>query len=412
MQSTAFAGTEQQRTSMARIIYALSGQGRGHTSRVMAVSEVLRQRGHEVVFCCGGTARAILEERGERVIPVPALRQVMRANKVRLGRTVGANWRTVLSTRAIVADLAGAFSAERADLLISDFEAFAPRAARRIGLPVLSFNHQQVVTETHHRPPVQDWPAAALTSLAVRAIAPRHAAEHVLLTSFFYPALKHPERTTLVPPIIRPAVQRLRPRRTGPALVYYNQTTGAEAEVLRALRQVDAPFVLYNFEAPPNAAASHPNLTFKKPSLEGFLRDLAVSRAVICTAGFTLISEALYLGKPLLVVPNGGIFEQIINARFLVRDGLGEAVTGRPLAARDVEALLGRAEMYAERLRRFDACGNAAAADCIERLLARRPVRKPAAGRFAAPAAAPLAASLASLHAQPFLHTSVAPSVP
>ncbi len=35
---------------MARIIYALSGQGRGHTSRVIAISDELRRRGHEVVF--------------------------------------------------------------------------------------------------------------------------------------------------------------------------------------------------------------------------------------------------------------------------------------------------------------------------------------------------------------------------
>ena len=56
---------------MARIIYALSGQGRGHTSRVMAISDALRRRSHEVMFCCGGTAQEILKAQGEPVLPVP-----------------------------------------------------------------------------------------------------------------------------------------------------------------------------------------------------------------------------------------------------------------------------------------------------------------------------------------------------
>lgn len=351
---------------MARILYALSGQGRGHTSRVMATSEVLRERGHEVLFCCGGTAREILEGRGERVLPVPALRQVVEANRVCLARTVRCNWKRVLCAPAIARRLARAFEAQDLDLLITDFEAFSPCAARRIGLPVLSFNHQQVVTETRYRLPPRQWPAAALTAAAIEAISPRHQ-KHVLLTSFFFPPLKRPERTTLVPPIIRPAVQRLMPRCGEHILVYYNQTEGT-GDVLDRLRRVDARFVVYNFERPA-PSERYPNITFKRPSLEGFLDDLAASRAVICTAGFTLISEALYLGKPLLVVPNGGIFEQTLNAHFLKKDGLGEAIVGRKLSTADVRGFLSRTGRYKERLRGLEACGNEAAVACIERVL-------------------------------------------
>jgi uncharacterized protein (TIGR00661 family) len=333
----------------------------------MATSAALRARGHEVVFCCGGTAREILEGRGERVLPVPALRQIMRANRVCHWATVRTNWKHVLCMPRITQRLARAFAAQDADLLITDFEAFSPRAARRIGLPVLSFNHQQVVTETRYRLPARQWPAAALTAAAIRAISPSRP-RHVLLTSFFFPELKHPERTTLVPPIIRPAVQQLEPKRGGHVLVYYNQTEGAEG-VLDTLRRVDAPFVVYNFGTP-ERPERYPNITFKRPSLDGFLDDLATSRAVICTAGFTLISEGLYLGKPLLVAPNGGIFEQLINARFLEKEGLGEAIAGSTLTADDVRGFLGRAHRYARRLRDFDAHGNDAAVACIERVLA------------------------------------------
>lgn len=358
---------------MAKIIYALSGQGRGHTSRVIAVSDALRQRGHEILFCCGGTAQEILESEGERVLPVPPLRQVMEGNEVRIAETMRTNFHEVLNLSETVTQLADAFTDYGADLLITDFEAFSPRAARRIGLPVLSFNHQQVVTETEYELPARHWLPAAMSAFAIRLIAPSHA-EHALITSFFFPPLKNPARTTLIPPIIRPAVQALTPERGDHVLVYYNHTDGAE-HVLDTLRQVDARFVVYNF-APSGHPEDYPNLTFKRPSLDGFLADLATSRAVLCTAGFTLTSEALFLGKPLLVVPNRGIFEQTINALFLEQEGLGAAVLDRPIAPEDITTFLKARHAYEARMAGRKMCGNDAALACIEGLLARLAPRR------------------------------------
>ncbi len=360
---------------MARIIYALSGQGRGHTSRAIAISDALRAREHEIWFCGGGQARDILMAQGERVLPVPALRHAMEGNTLQVGRTLRTNWKALRELSDTVTDLAGTFAALDPDLLVTDFEGFSPRAAARIGLPVLSFNHQQIVTETRYALPWRYRPAALLAQMVIRLIAPRNP-EHVLLSSFFFPPLKQPARTTLVPPIIRPAVKHLQPRCGDHVLVYYNQTEGS-TYVLDQLRAVDARFVVYNFE-PPDRPDAYPNLTFKEPSLGGFLNDLASSRAVLCTAGFTLMSEALFLGKPLLVVPNRGIFEQTINALFLEREGLGQAVLNRPLTAEDVTAFLDRLDAYRARLRDRPACGNDAAVACIEAVLKRRGAARPA----------------------------------
>jgi UDP:flavonoid glycosyltransferase YjiC (YdhE family) len=108
---------------------------------------------------------------------------------------------------------------------------------------------------------------------------------------------------------------------------------------------------------------------------------------VICTAGFTLISEALYLGKPLLVVPNQGIFEQTLNALFLQRQGLGQAVLDRPLAADDVKDFLKARNTYCELLSDYERCGNHQAVDCIEDILVR--VGDSAQAKSSHPAALP-----------------------
>jgi len=78
------------------------------------------------------------------------------------------------------------------------------------------------------------------------------------------------------------------------------------------------------------------NCIFKKRSTEGFLNDLAGARGVIASAGFSLISECLYLKKKMLLQPVRGQYEQVINAHYMQKLGLGistekldETVVGR-----------------------------------------------------------------------------------
>jgi UDP-N-acetylglucosamine:LPS N-acetylglucosamine transferase len=46
---------------------------------------------------------------------------------------------------------------------------------------------------------------------------------------------------------------------------------------------------------------------------------------VIAGGGFTLMGEAVYLHKPMLAVPVGRQFEQVLNARYLAHEGYGRA---------------------------------------------------------------------------------------
>ncbi len=47
------------------------------------------------------------------------------------------------------------------------------------------------------------------------------------------------------------------------------------------------------------------------------------ARGVVAGGGFSLLSEAVYLGKPVLAIPLRGQFEQLMNARYLQREGFG-----------------------------------------------------------------------------------------
>ncbi|MDX1419240.1 MAG: glycosyltransferase family protein [Rubricoccaceae bacterium] len=328
---------------MASVLYALCGHGRGHLSRALAVAAALRESGHAVRFQTGGEAYETLVELGEPVAHVPALRQVMRRNRVRLLATARANTRAAVRGPVTIDALTETLSGSRPDLVVSDFEPFVPRAARRLGVPVVSLSRQQVLTEARCAVSPRYRFSATATALGTRFLAaPRPV--RVVVPTFYSPPVRDPSRTVLVPPVLRPSVMRLRLSRAirfgERVLVYLNEGDGCEP-LLRTLAAVGAPFTVYG-AAPERPLGSYPNLTFRTPSLDGFLRDLARCRAVISTAGFTLLSEAIHLGKPVLALPNHGFFEQVLNAQHLQRSGRGDAVFGRLPRPAEIEAFLAR----------------------------------------------------------------------
>ena len=69
------------------------------------------------------------------------------------------------------------------------------------------------------------------------------------------------------------------------------------------------------------------NIHLRAPSRVGFLNDLANAGGVIGNAGFELASEALQLGKKLLLKPLGKQFEQGINAQTLLSMGAAHVMS-------------------------------------------------------------------------------------
>jgi hypothetical protein len=67
-----------------------------------------------------------------------------------------------------------------------------------------------------------------------------------------------------------------------------------------------------------------PNLSFHKVNDKGFLEAMAACKGLLCTAGFESVCEAMYLGKPVLMVPVAGQYEQACNALDGEQSGAGK----------------------------------------------------------------------------------------
>ena len=135
----------------------------------------------------------------------------------------------------------------------------------------------------------------------------------------FFRAPLRVESAVLAPPVVRPIISGLDPTAGEHILLYSTTGTGRDRMRETLGKFTGQTFVIYGFDQD----AEHQNCIFKKRSTEGFLADLAAARGVIASAGFSLISECMYLKKKMLVLPLAGQYEQIINGSYIQELGLG-----------------------------------------------------------------------------------------
>ena len=162
------------------------------------------------------------------------------------------------------------------------------RAGHRLRLPVISIDNQHVLTHTRASYPAKYRRDAALAKLVTRVMTPH---SDVRLVTSFFPVSPKDSRTFVFPPILRNEILNAHPGEGQHVLVYVSTPAPNLAKVLESVR---SRFIAYGFSREGRSGT----VTYKRPSMAGFFQDLISAKAVIANAGFSLLTEALYLGKP------------------------------------------------------------------------------------------------------------------
>jgi uncharacterized protein (TIGR00661 family) len=144
-------------------------------------------------------------------------------------------------------------------------------------------------------------------------------------------------------------------------LVYVTSPAPAIARLLAGIR---CQFIAYGF----GREGQEGNVLYKKPSLDEFLVDLIDAKAVVANAGFSLVTEALHLGKPYLAIPVEHQFEQVFNAYWLEKAGYG--AYWEELNRERVESFLYNLGHYRENLLNYPRQGNQALLAKLDALIA------------------------------------------
>ena len=349
-----------------RILYGVVGEGMGHATRSRVLLESLVKQ-HEVHIVVSGRAQKYLAERFAQVHGIWGLTISYENNHVKTWQTVLENLKgAVTGWPKNVREYFELVHEFRPDVVISDFESFSYLFAKNRFLPVVSVDNMQILNRAAHDPSLlrghED--AFEVSRSIVKSKLP--GAFHYLVTTFFYPALRK-QRTTLVPSILRPEILAAKPERGDHLLVYQTATSNSALPAILAESKV--PCRIYGLRRDLKEEQVEGNLTYCPFSEGKFIEDLRTCRAVIAGGGFTLMSESVYLHKPMLSIPIEGQFEQTLNALYLQR--LGYGAYAKTLTAPRLQEFLERIDACAEALKGYEQDGNRLTLAALEEQLAR-----------------------------------------
>ena len=284
-----------------KILYGVQATGNGHITRARALNKHLQSSSNiEVDYLFSGRDREDffdMEEFGEFQC-CKGLTFAHEAGELKIFRTVQQN-----SLRQMWKDIK-ALNLDEYDIVLTDFEPITAWAAKRAGKTCIGVGHQYAF---YH--PVPKRGNDIMPSMIMKYFAPASMGLGLHWHHFGQPIL---------PPIaeIHEGDHEVDQNK----IVVYLGFEDPE-EVIQLLEPFDQH--LFCFYGPFPKYESRGHIQLKPLSREGFKEDLATAAGVICNAGFELSSEAIQLGKKILVKPLHGQMEQLSNAKAIVDLGLG-----------------------------------------------------------------------------------------
>lgn len=346
-----------------RILYGVNGEGMGHATRSRVVIDALLEN-HDVRVVSHGGAYSFLAEALPHVDEIFGLTFAMKDGQIQRWATVVGNLSSLgQELPQTVREWLARTREWRPEVAITDFEPLTAAYARYGRTPLVAVDNINMLDRCQHDAEIvgaerEDF----LIAKAVTHSMVPGALEYVV-TTFFEPPLAR-ACTTLVPPIVRPEIESATSER-GDHLVVYS--SGEEA-LIDALRASGVPCRVYGMRGGPSEDEVDGNLEFRPRSGAGFVEDLRTSMGVVAGGGFSLLSEAVYLGKPVLAIPLRGQFEQLMNARYLEREGYG--LCAEEVDEQVMQRFLDGLDGFERALSGYEQDGNGVALETVERLAA------------------------------------------
>lgn len=286
-----------------RLFYGVQGTGNGHITRARVMAKELFQAGIEVDFQFTG-----------RDFDKYFDMQVFNGYQLRHGLTFSAYkgevsyLKTLMTAKPIsfIKDITK-LDLKDYDVVISDFEPVTAWAAKTHGVPVLGIGHQYAFM---HKIPREG--GDPLAEMVMKYFAPVTQGVGLHWHHFGQPIL---------PPIIEN--QELSDKINKNKVMVYLPFEETHSIITHLLPFKNFEFHIYT---PDVIETRCDYIQCKALSRKGFQEDLIDSAAVISNAGFELISEALQMGKKILVKPLHSQMEQISNAAAIRQLGYGHTM--------------------------------------------------------------------------------------
>jgi uncharacterized protein (TIGR00661 family) len=320
------------------ILYGVCGEGYGHSSRALVIGKYLENKGHKLIILAHGKSYEVLKDKF-KLKEIHGMHLIFKEGILKKRKTVYHNLkifpRNILKAR-IFHELIKEF---KPDLCICDMEPVVSILANFYKIPLITVDNQHLLTDFKVDIPEKYKKDFYIAKLIIDAYS--IGSRYSIVTGFGNekPLKKN---TFLVYPIVRGDVKNLKPVYGNKILVYLNKP---DEIIVNILKKIDENFVIFGF----NVNKKEENLEFK--TKEYFLQELKKCKTIIATAGFSLISESIYLKKPYFALPLKGQFEQVFNSLFLKDSGFGDYTDN--LNEKKVLNFLNNLEKYKRNLKKY-----------------------------------------------------------
>ncbi len=317
-----------------KYIFIVQAEGRGHMTQAISLFQILKENGHEI-------AHVIVGKSQRRELPKFFLDQIdspisqlespnfitdKNARSVNVFKTITANLRRYRTFIKSVNRIDEIVKKEKPDVIINfyDFLSGLYFMLKKPKVRHVALAHQFLLSHsTFEFPKGRFYDKTSL--LAGNRLA-AFGAEKILGLSFRPMADEPDKKLFVVPPLLREKAKSVRPASGDHFLVYMvNHGYSADVEDFHSRHPQIPIHCFWDKKDEPNELKVDDTLTFHRLDDEKFIQMMASCKGYLTTAGFESVCEAMYMGKPILMVPVEGHYEQACNALDAKKAGAGES---------------------------------------------------------------------------------------
>ena len=300
---------------MNKILYGVCGEGLGHASRSKILISYLKSRGYDIKIVAGGKAYQFLSDEFESVEKIESVRFIYRGNSVRFFSTaIFTMYKMIFKFPLSFLKIRKIIKEFKPDLVITDAEPISHTTARLYGIKRMSIDNIHSLLYRDYKVKLREFfPWLSLLFIVRMGM---FGADKYIVYDFSNEQIDN-KHVLFLNPLIQDGILKEKPTRGNHIFVY--QTSTSTKSMCNVLKKIDKKFIIYGF----NTNSVDKNLIFKKFNKNEFYHDLSNAEAVITNGGFTVISESLYLKKPVFSLPIRHQFEQVLNGKFVEKFGIG-----------------------------------------------------------------------------------------
>jgi len=324
-----------------RIAYYIQGEGSGHVFRSLPVIRHLKQS-HQVRLIANNQAYKVLTNLGYQVEQINGSSLAYNNNKMNYIKTlVNFLESSPEILKMVFKKELKALARFNPDLIISDFEPTGFYLGNFLRIPVIAIDNINLITQCKNfKYPIKYLLHFLMAKLITKTWSP--SANYYYVPSFI--KLKTKKNVELIDPIIREEILELIPSNKGHILVYLSSKAPYLLDLLKKYPKQE--FYIFGYDHEYTAR----NLHFRKYG-DGFIELFKGAKAIIANGGFSFISEAIYLKKPIYSIPIAKHFEQLLNALNLEKMGYGS--WSREANKRDLNNFINNLDYYRKNLGEF-----------------------------------------------------------